>query len=71
MIFIAVTNYLAVICTLGLFLPFAHVRSMRYRLESMSLLAHGAIDDFVAENDGEVTAAGDGLAEFMDFDLLL
>ncbi len=69
--FITVTNYLAVICTLGLFLPFARVRAMRYRLESMSLLVDGSLDDISAVQDGEVGATGEGMAEFMDYDLSL
>ncbi|MYM98902.1 YjgN family protein [Duganella vulcania] len=71
LVFITVTNYLAVICTLGLFLPFAHVRAMRYRLESTSLLVDGSLDDITAVPDGEVGAAGEGMAEFMDYDLSL
>ncbi|MQA42681.1 YjgN family protein [Rugamonas aquatica] len=69
--FITFTNYLAVICTLGLFLPFARVRAMRYRLESMSLLVDGSLDDITAVQDGEVGATGEGMAEFMDYDLSL
>ncbi|WP_332852947.1 YjgN family protein [Duganella sp. S19_KUP01_CR8] len=71
LVFITVTNYLAVICTLGLFLPFAHVRAMRYRLESMSLLVDGSLDDITAVPGGEVGATGEGMAEFMDYDLSL
>jgi uncharacterized membrane protein YjgN (DUF898 family) len=71
MLFITVTNYLAVICTLGLFLPFARVRSMRYRIESLMLVPSGSLDDVLAGADGDVSATGEGMAEFMDFDFSL
>jgi uncharacterized membrane protein YjgN (DUF898 family) len=68
-IFITVTNYLAIVCTLGLFIPFAKVRALRYRLESTVLLPQGSLDAFVADHTPAVGAAGEGLADVMDFDL--
>jgi uncharacterized membrane protein YjgN (DUF898 family) len=67
--FITVTNYLAIICTLGLFIPFAKVRALRYRLESTVLLPQGSLDHFIAASAPPVGAAGEGLADVMDFDL--
>ncbi|NVM74932.1 uncharacterized membrane protein YjgN (DUF898 family) [Duganella sp. SG902] len=69
MVFITVTNYLAVICTLGLFLPFARVRTLRYRLESIALLPEGSLDDVLAAPQDAVGATGEGAADFFDFDL--
>lgn len=71
LIFITVTNYLAVICTLGLFLPFAKVRSLRYRLESISVQPQGSLDDVLAANGEQVGALGEGLSDVMDFDFSL
>ncbi len=70
-IFITLSNYLAIICTLGLFIPFAKVRAMRYRLESTVLLAQGSLDEFVAASTLPVGAVGEGLSDVMDFDLSL
>jgi uncharacterized membrane protein YjgN (DUF898 family) len=69
MVFITVTNYLAVICTLGLFLPFARVRTLRYRLESIALLPDGSLDDVLAVSQEEIGATGEGASDFFDFDL--
>jgi len=69
--FITLTNYLAIICTLGLFLPFAKVRAMRYQLESMSLQPQGSLDDFVAASGAPVGAFGEGMADVLDFDFSL
>ena len=71
MLFITATNYLAVLCTLGLFMPFARVRSMRYRIESLAIIPAGSLDDMVAAAQSDVGAAGEGVAEFMDVDFSL
>ena len=71
MLFITVTNYLAVLCTLGLFMPFARVRSMRYRIEALAIIPTGSLDDTVAAAQSEVSATGEGVAEFMDVDFSL
>lgn len=69
MVWLTVTNLLGVIFTLGLFTPFAVVRWHRYRLESMTLLADGGLDAFVAGADDSVSATGVGATDMLDFDL--
>jgi uncharacterized membrane protein YjgN (DUF898 family) len=71
MMFIAMTNLLGIIVTLGLFTPFAQVRAMKYRIESMSLIPDGSLDDFVAEKQENASATGEGVADLLDFDLSL
>jgi uncharacterized membrane protein YjgN (DUF898 family) len=66
---ISLTNVLAIVCTLGLFTPFAVVRWQRYHLESISLLPDGSLDDFAAGADDAVSATGVGATDMMDFDL--
>jgi uncharacterized membrane protein YjgN (DUF898 family) len=65
------TNLLAIVVTLGLFIPFAQVRAMKYRLEAMSMVVNGSLDNFVAGEHRQVGAAGEGVADFMDLDLSL
>jgi uncharacterized membrane protein YjgN (DUF898 family) len=69
MTFLVITNLLGIICTLGLFIPFAHIRAVKYRLESTSLTPVGNLDDFCAAVKSEVSATGEGMADFLDFDL--
>lgn len=71
MIFIALTNLIGIIVTLGLFIPFAQVRAMKYRIESMSLLPSGSLDDFIADTQENASATGEGMADLLDFDLSL
>jgi len=70
-VFIALTNILGVICTLGLFTPFARIRMMRYRIGSMTMLTASSLDEFVAATQAEASATGEGVADLLDFDLSL
>lgn len=66
---IVVTNTLAIICTLGLFHPFATVRAYRYKISQLALKVRGDLDQFVAAEQKQVSALGDEVSDFMDFDL--
>jgi uncharacterized membrane protein YjgN (DUF898 family) len=66
---LSVTNVLGIICTVGLFTPFAVVRWTRYHLESISLLPAGSLDEFVAGADDAVGATGVGATDMLDFDI--
>ncbi|MGB0126381.1 MAG: YjgN family protein [Rhodocyclaceae bacterium] len=68
---IVFTNLFGIIFTLGLFRPFAEIRLARYRIESMTLLADGPIDDFVAAQQSAVSATGEGAADLFDIDIAL
>ncbi len=71
MSFITVTNIIGIMCTLGLFLPFAQIRAMKYRIECMSLLPDGSLENFIAATQQQVSATGEGVADLLDFDLSL
>ncbi len=69
--FIAITNILGIICTLGLYLPFAQIRYMKYRVEAMTLHPDDSLDHFVAATQAQAGATGEGLTDLLDFDLSL
>jgi uncharacterized membrane protein YjgN (DUF898 family) len=71
MAFIAITNMLLIIVTLGFFTPFAAVRMYKYRVESVAVLSTGDLDGYVARQSAEVSATGEGAADLMDFDFSL
>ena len=68
---IYLTNLLGAIVTLGLYAPWASVRLARYRVESVSLVAIGSLDDVVAGPREEIGATGQEAAEFFDIDIAL
>lgn len=67
--FIYATNTVGIILTLGFYTPFAKVRAMKYRLESISLQVSGGLDDVVAQSTPDVNATGEGMADFLGVDL--
>ncbi len=63
------TNALGLVATLGLFLPWARVRSARLRCSRLWLLPDGDLDSFVAGEVEAVGSVGDELADWLDLDL--
>jgi uncharacterized membrane protein YjgN (DUF898 family) len=64
-----VGNTLGILLTLGLFIPWARVRTARYRLEHLALLPAGDLDAFVAGQIDAVGSLGDEFADLFDLDL--
>lgn len=71
MAFIMVTNLIGIVVTLGLFTPFAQIRSIKYRVESMTLITGGSLDHFLADAEANGSATGEGVSDLLDFDLSL
>lgn len=69
MLWIHVSNTVAIVLSFGLLIPWATIRKVRYRLDNLKLLAAGDLDDFVAGEQETVAAAGGEIADFFDFDL--
>ena len=65
---IVFTNTIATVLTVGLFYPFAQVRAYKYRIDNLSFLVEGNLNQFVADEKSQLSALGDEAAEFMDFD---
>jgi uncharacterized membrane protein YjgN (DUF898 family) len=66
---IFLSNIVGIIVTLGLFKPFADIRFMRYHVESMGLQMEGDMENFVAEQNQDVSAVGTEVAQIFDFDI--
>jgi len=70
-LWIAFTNLLGIVCTLGLYIPFAQIRMARYRFENMGLIAQGDLAGFVAGQVQADSATGEETAEMFDLDISL
>lgn len=57
------SNVVAIICTLGLAVPWAQVRLARYRAEHFAVVTKGSIEEFVAASESRHGATG---AELID-----
>jgi uncharacterized membrane protein YjgN (DUF898 family) len=66
---IYLTNVIGIVLTLGLFIPWARVRTARYRIEKISLRAEGDLDSFVAEQLEEVGTVGAEFGDVLDIDI--
>jgi len=64
-LFIAVTNAIGMLLTLGLFYPWAKVRMTRFLVESLELEA-ADLDSFIASAEKEQSALGEELGEAFD-----
>ena len=64
-IWIAVSNSAAVVCSLGILLPWASIRMMRYLCSRTWLIPAGSLDDIIDEARSRETAVGDA---WMDLD---
>jgi len=66
---IYLSNFIAIVLTLGLFKPFADIRLARYRLTHMALAAEGSLDEFLAAQERSVNALGEETADLFDVDI--
>lgn len=67
-VFIVFTNTLGIILTLGLFHPWARIRTLRYKLHHLVLVPAGSLDGFVAAEQERVSALGEEAGDFLDLD---
>lgn len=64
-VWITVSNAVAVACSLGMLLPWARIRMLRYLCSRTWLVPAGSLDDIIDEARGRETAVGDA---WMDLD---
>ena len=67
--FIIITNFLAVILTLGLAIPWAQVRLARYMAENTLVSGDVALTTAEQANNPETNAIGDEVAEAFDMEV--
>jgi uncharacterized membrane protein YjgN (DUF898 family) len=66
---IYLTNVIGIVLTVGLFIPWARVRTARYRIEKLSLRTRGDLDSFVAQQLEEVGTVGAEFGDVLDIDI--
>ena len=66
---IHLTNLLAIILTLGLYIPWARVRLMHYRATHLELLASDDLSHFIAAEQERVASTGEEMGEMFDVDI--
>jgi uncharacterized membrane protein YjgN (DUF898 family) len=71
LMWITVSNFVLVIVTLGMFIPWAMVRLARFQLEAIRLVPASDLQEFVAAAPDDVDAVGSEAASAFDFDIAL
>ncbi len=65
-LWIRMSNLVAIIFTIGLLLPWAKVRFVRYLLANVTIIAPGGLDDFTGSAVPAGSALGDAATDFFD-----
>jgi uncharacterized membrane protein YjgN (DUF898 family) len=69
LVWIAISNAVVTICSLGLMLPWAQVRMHRYLTLHTGFVPGGSLDDFVGEVDKDASAIGDAYTDLEGIEL--
>lgn len=69
LLWIAVSNAVVTVLSVGLMYPWAKVRMARYMASATQMLAAGSLDAFIGQEEGKVTAIGDAYTDIEGIDL--
>ncbi|MFN0080498.1 MAG: DUF898 family protein [Prosthecobacter sp.] len=69
LIWLFITNGIAVLLSLGLLIPWVKVRMARYHAARTTFIACGSLDAVAQSSGGNVSAMGDAGADIFDFDI--
>ena len=68
-LWIALSNAVIVLCTLGLMLPWAQIRMARYLADHTDVAVNGSLDDFVTQAQARAGAIGDAYSDIEGIDV--
>jgi uncharacterized membrane protein YjgN (DUF898 family) len=69
MVWLYVSNTIAIVCSLGLLIPWAKIRVTRYRLDNLKLVPNGDLQGFIASETDAAGATGEELGEVFGIDI--
>ncbi|MEN8892931.1 MAG: YjgN family protein [Planktotalea arctica] len=69
LLWIALSNMVVVVCTLGLMLPWAQVRMTQYLADHTGVELGGSLDDFIGTQHEATTALGDAYSDIEGIDV--
>jgi len=64
-----IANTLAIIFSLGLLIPWAMIRTSRYRISCLTMISEGDLDAFIAGEAEQAGALGEELDDLLDIDI--
>jgi uncharacterized membrane protein YjgN (DUF898 family) len=69
MFYIYLTNVFGAILSLGLLLPWSKVRLLKYKLDNLKLLPGVGLQEFVNDEQAEMSALGEEISDLFDIDI--
>lgn len=69
MVWLYFTNVVAILFSLGLMIPWVQVRMARYRAECLSMQVETSLDNFIGEEQKNVSALGEEMSEVFDVEV--
>lgn len=69
MLWLYFSNTIAILVSLGLLIPWARIRTTRYRLENLAFVPGDNLSAFLAAKQQEESAIGEQVGEIMDIDI--
>ena len=69
MVFILLSNVVAIVVSLGLLIPWAQIRLARYRAEQMTLHLEDNWRDYAASKDGHGSSLGEEIGQAFDVEV--
>lgn len=69
LLWIYFSNLAAIIVSFGLLVPWAKVRTVRYRLSKLQLMASDNLDQFIQAEQEKISALGEEVGEVFDIDI--
>ena len=69
MIWIYLSNGIAIVFSVGLLIPWASIRTVRYRLSNLFVSSSDVLEAVVASEQENVGASGEEIIDFFDFDI--
>jgi len=68
-IYIFVTNGIAILCTVGLAIPWARIRYNRYLYSSISIMLKDNLDEITSMDEKDIKSLAEELGGFLDLDI--
>lgn len=69
LLFIYLSNFVVMVCSLGLLTPWAQMRELRYLVDNMWVDVHGDLDGVVARQAEDVSSLGEEIGGVFDVDI--
>ncbi len=66
LLWLYLSNSVAILLSLGLLIPWAMIRSARYRVECTALVTDQPLDNFIRVQQNQISATGEELSDLMD-----